>query len=374
MTLSLHAITPVPAIGVLHCAGPDTLTFLQGQLSNDFALMRHHQARLAAFLSAKGRMQASFIAVRYGPHDVLLLAHQSILAAVQKRLSMFVLRAKVKITDASAQWQLHGALGDAANVVLETVQGAALEAAAAPWLCTSNADAQAGAPAIEEGAAPPAHAPQWAVAMYPAAGQPRALLIQPAGTALPDALAAFADPEQAAQRAQQWAWSEVMSGIATISAPVVDVFLPQMLNYESVGGVNFKKGCYPGQEVVARSQFRGAIKRRAYLAHGQADALPQAGDEVYSSEDLEQPCGTVVQVAPTAGTGQDSAAPASLLAFDAIVSIKTDTAEQSLLIRAANASSDAAAETAETAPAAASQAQDIAITLSPAPYPILEDI
>lgn len=373
MTLSLHAITPVPELGVLHCAGPDTLTFLQGQLSNDFALMRHNQARLAAFLSAKGRMQASFIAVRYGPHDVLLLAHTSILAAVQKRLSMFVLRAKVKITDASANWQLHGALGDAAHSTLQALQASALEPAPAPWQCVSNRDAQTGPPTPEAGAeasAAQAHAPSWAVALYPAAGLPRTLLIQPQGAALPEAVAALADPVQAAERAQQWTWSEVAAGIATISAPVVDLFVPQMLNYESVGGVNFKKGCYPGQEVVARSQFRGAIKRRAFLAHGQALNPPKAGDEIYSADDLEQPCGTVVQVALSIDTQPHSTEASKLQAFDAIVSIKTDAAEQALLVRSAVAAGDAEAPSERSEPAS----PDIPVRLSKAPYPILEDI
>jgi folate-binding protein YgfZ len=96
---------------------------------------------------------------------------------------------------------------------------------------------------------------------------------------------------------------EVLSGIATISMPVFEAFVPQMLNYESVGGVNFKKGCYPGQEVVARSQFRGTLKRRAYILRT-LDAWPQTGDaplaagqELFSALDAEQSCGTVVQSA-----------------------------------------------------------------------------
>jgi folate-binding protein YgfZ len=96
---------------------------------------------------------------------------------------------------------------------------------------------------------------------------------------------------------------EVLSGIATISMPVFEAFVPQMLNYESVGGVNFKKGCYPGQEVVARSQFRGTLKRRAYLLRT-LDTWPQTGDaplaggqELFSALDAEQSCGAVVQSA-----------------------------------------------------------------------------
>jgi folate-binding protein YgfZ len=102
----------------------------------------------------------------------------------------------------------------------------------------------------------------------------------------------------------------VRSGIATVTLPIFEAFVPQMLNYESVGGVNFKKGCYPGQEVVARSQFRGTLKRRAYIVH--CDSALQAGDEVFDSADPDQPCGIVAQAAAAPQGG-----------FDAIVSVQT---------------------------------------------------
>jgi hypothetical protein len=98
-----------------------------------------------------------------------------------------------------------------------------------------------------------------------------------------------------------------------VTAPIAEAFVPQMLNYESVGGVNFKKGCYPGQEVVARSQFRGTLKRRAYRVHC-ASAM-KAGDEVFDIADASQPCGTVAQAAAAPQGG-----------FDAIVSMLTSAA------------------------------------------------
>ncbi|HEY0201674.1 MAG TPA: folate-binding protein, partial [Burkholderiaceae bacterium] len=134
----------------------------------------------------------------------------------------------------------------------------------------------------------------------PADDQPRALWLAPADAPLPVGAPLSAD---------LWQWGAVRSGVALLSAPVVDAFVPQMLNYESVGGVNFKKGCYPGQEVVARSQYRGTLKRRTYLAH--ADAPMAAGAEVFHSGDASQPCGTVVQ-----------AAAAPIGGFDALISIQ----------------------------------------------------
>jgi folate-binding protein YgfZ len=86
-----------------------------------------------------------------------------------------------------------------------------------------------------------------------------------------------------------------MSGIAWVELATFEAFVPQMLNYESVDGVNFRKGCYPGQEVVARSQFRGTLKRRAYVV--QSAGAISAGQEIFTSEATDQPCGLVAQVA-----------------------------------------------------------------------------
>jgi len=117
--------------------------------------------------------------------------------------------------------------------------------------------------------------------------------------------------------------------------------VPQMLNYESVGGVNFKKGCYPGQEVVARSQFRGTLKRRAYVAHGLGEM--HVGQEVFHDSDAEQPCGLVAACAPNPSGG-----------VDAIVSMQTSAALSGALTL--------------------DSAQGIALNLLALPYPLLEDI
>lgn len=140
-----------------------------------------------------------------------------------------------------------------------------------------------------------------------------------------------------------WHWLTVQSGIAMISQPIFEAFVPQMLNYESVGGVNFKKGCYPGQEIVARSQFRGTLKRRAYLVH--TAGVPAVGQEVFSAMDAEQPCGLVAACAAHPAGG-----------FDAIVSMQTSAAVEG-----------AGALTLGSAGGAILQ-------LLPLPYKLLEDI
>jgi folate-binding protein YgfZ len=300
---SIHGISRLTHLGVIQVDGEDAAKFLHGQLTHDFALLGLSEARLAAFCSAKGRMQASFVGFKRSHDQILLVCSRDLLPATLKRLSMFVLRAKAKLSDASDAFAVHGLAGNAVPVVLP----------AAPWSQLREGDASV-------------------VRLYPADGVARALWVAPSDA-----------PAPAGDRVTEdlWNWLDVKSAVATLSQPVFEAFVPQMLNYESVGGVNFKKGCYPGQEVVARSQFRGTLKRRAYLVHS-AEALT-VGQEVFHSSDAEQPCGTVVQSAahPVAG-------------FDAIVSMQTSAATEGSL----HAGSTSGA----------------LLTLLPLPYPLLDDI
>ena len=310
MTYSLNGIAPLSHLGVIRVEGEDAAKFLHGQLTEDFALLGMDKARLAAFLSAKGRMQASFIGFKRSATEILLVCSLDLLAPTLKRLSMFVMRAKAKLTDATGEFALYGIAGDTVANLAGSVQP--------PWART-DVGAEGNRATL--------------VHLYPADGQPRALWVAPAAAVAP--VGPQLDPAL-------WLWSEVRSGVATLSAPVVEAFVPQMLNYESVGGVNFKKGCYPGQEVVARSQFRGTLKRRAFIAHAAGEVA--VGAEVFAATDLEQPCGTVVQVAPTPAPGSG---------FDALVSLQIAAAQTPLQVGAADA---------------------VPLTLEPLPYELLEDI
>ncbi|WP_332813609.1 CAF17-like 4Fe-4S cluster assembly/insertion protein YgfZ [Ramlibacter sp.] len=270
MSPALEGRCPLAHLGVIRARGEDAARFLHNQLTQDFVLLPPDRARLAAFCTPKGRMLASMVGMALSPQDILLVLSLDLLAPTLRRLSMFVLRSKVQLADATQDFALQGLAGAAARV--------ALQGAAEPWSKRVAGAAQG-------------------VALYPADGQPRALWVAPAGEPLPEA----ADLPPAA-----WLWGEVRSGVATITAPVTEAFVPQMLNYESVGGVNFKKGCYPGQEVVARSQFRGTLKRRGYIVHSAAPL--QAGQEVFRESDAGQPCGLVAQAAPAPGGGWDAIA------------------------------------------------------------------
>ncbi len=291
--------------GIIRAQGTDTVKFLQGQLTQDVALMGLSEARLAAWCSAKGRMLASFIVVKNTHDDILLLCSTDVLAATLKRLQMFVLRAQCKLSDASAAFTLRGLAGAFAlpytNGVSPDTNSAenAIKNRAAKAIYTMATSLSV----TREGENTGIDLPPGYHAGLPI---PRALVLTPAASGQNTSSTPALSHDQAL-----WQYLEVTSGIARITQPVVDAFVPQMLNYESIGGVNFKKGCYPGQEVVARSQFRGTLKRRAYVVH--ADVPLAVGAEVFHSSDAEQPCGTVASAAPS---------PSPEAGFAAIVSMQ----------------------------------------------------
>jgi hypothetical protein len=276
-------VAPLTHSGLIRAQGEDAAKFLHGQLTNDFSLLSFSEARLAGFCNAKGRLQASFIGFKLSHTDILLLCSPDLLNAACKRLSMFVLRAKVKLADASAEFVVYGLAGSAVAEASRDI---------ADYKSTVWAKFDVAGISL--------------INLYPADGVPRALWVAPVGTPA---------PAGALMTTEQWAWGEVRSGIASVTQPIFEALVPQMLNYESVGGVNFKKGCYPGQEVVARSQFRGTLKRRAYLAHSEAPL--KAGDELFAPDDASQPCGLVVQAATAPGGGFDAIVSMQISAFDA---------------------------------------------------------
>ncbi len=299
---ALNGVAPLPHLGVIRAQGTDAAKFLHGQLTQDFSLLGLSEARLAAFCSAKGRMLASFVGFKRTPDEILLVCSRDVLPATLKRLSMFVLRAQARLSDASDAFQVWGLAGTAAPT------------AGKPWSKSGEPD---GAQTVQ---------------IYPAVGVSRALWVAPVESAAP---AGVRLPEGA------WTWLDVMSGVATITQPVVEAFVPQMLNYESVGGVNFKKGCYPGQEVVARSQFRGTLKRRAFLVSS-PEALA-VGQDVFHDSDPEQPCGTVAAAGAHPAGG-----------WSALVSMQTSAAAGGRL--------------------SAGSPGGAALSLLPLPYALLDDI
>ncbi len=250
--------------GLIRAEGADAVSFLHGQLTQDVTHLDERHARLAGYCSAKGRLLATFLMWRAPSDQILLACSADLLAPTLKRLSMFVLRAKCKLSNASESIALYGLAGASAQTWLGDA------AQAAEWDLISTGDAQAIRLPDVDGTA------RWLVAAP--ADQP--------------------PPPLPALKPEAWSWLEVRSGVPRVTAATVEQFVPQMLNLELLGGVDFQKGCYPGQEVVARSQYRGTLKRRTYLMQATATLVP--GAEVFHSVDPAQPAGMVVLAAPTA--------------------------------------------------------------------------
>jgi len=262
----LQGLTLLEHMAPVVIEGADAATFLQGQLTQDVLSFPPDVIRLGGYCSAKGRLQATFWLAQPQSEQFIALLHASLLPAWLKRLQMFVMRAKVTLRDARDQWQTVGICG------------------------TEAAQTTLGQDALD-------------LPVHGLIATGKTLIMR-----LPDVLGharwlACAPPAQAqAWMSTQthshpfaWQWLDTMSGVPQITASTVDQFVPQMINFEVLGGVDFRKGCYPGQEIVARSQYLGSIKRRLFLAH--SDVPLAAAQEVFSSADPQQPCGQIVNAA-----------------------------------------------------------------------------
>ncbi len=351
--LNVTLQAPAGPLGIIRAQGADAIKFLQGQLTQDVALLGLAEARLAAWCSAKGRMLASFVVLKNTQDDILLICNASVLATTLKRLQMFVMRAQCKLTDATAQFELQGLAGSA----IDKIAGKAGFA----WV-TSRNDTEITVQ-LPDGWHLGAAVPR-AVRIRPVAGDVAGDVAATVSDTSPTANAPTQQPHADQSQAESlalWQYLGVTSGIAHITPPIADAFVPQMLNYESIGGVNFKKGCYPGQEVVARSQFRGTLKRRAYIVTCAAPLA--AGQEVFDSTDPTQPCGTVASAA---------AVPGSARQWLAIVSMQTRAAASPRLSLAATVGVDSADGMGGADGAVA--AEGATLHLQPLPYALLEDI
>jgi folate-binding protein YgfZ len=266
------ALVDLSHLGLIAIDGPEAPDFLQGQLSNALRELSQTHSQLNRHCSAKGRMLASFRALRIEETLYLLLPRVQ-LEPLLKRLRMFLLRAKATIEDASDALVCFGVIGDGASAVLKQAFGELPE--------QPNAMVRAGDSALIRIADP----------------QPRYLLIGPAAVAQTTWEAARAAGAELANP-DLWALRDIRSGLPTVLPETSDSFVPQMANLQLIDGVSFHKGCYTGQEVVARMQYLGKLKRRMYLAEATLDEQaepPRAGDLLSSPDSSsEQACGRVV--------------------------------------------------------------------------------
>lgn len=264
---------PLSGYGVIAFSGEETQAFLQGQLSSDIRALGENSAQYSSYSTPKGRMMASFLVFRRG-EDYCLQIAEELQAAIQKRLSMFVMRSKTKARDASDELLLLGVAGPLAAEKLAAVLGAL----PVDDFASLNTEA-------------------FTLIRLP--GQRFQLAVQ-AGSAL----ALWQQLEAAGilpAHEAIWRLSDIRAGAPWVTGVTSEAFVAQMANMELIGGVSFTKGCYPGQEIVARTQYLGKLKRRMYRATIETGHV-EAGQDVFSSEMNGQASGKIM-LAAVAGHG-----------------------------------------------------------------------
>jgi folate-binding protein YgfZ len=285
-------ITPLQDLRLIRVSGADATDFLHNLLTNDVEGLTPDSAMRYGFCTPKGRLLATFLIWR-DTDDFLLALAADLHESIFKKLSMYVLRSRVKLSDASEELVLLGCTGPQATAALTaaSILPAPLSSSSGPFPLTRIPDGPGGSCVIrlaEE---------RFIVALPPAAALAR-------WTAL---TASDSTHRLHPAGLHAWHWLEITAGIPQITAATQEEFIPQMANYEIVGGVSFKKGCYPGQEIVARTQYLGKIKRRMYRIHLETGTMA-TGSPIFSPETGDQPCGMIVMAAPAPDGGEDALA------------------------------------------------------------------
>jgi folate-binding protein YgfZ len=270
-------IAPLTHLGLIEVSGSDAPGFLHNQLTSDVKHLSPAAAQYSAWCSAKGRMLASFLLYRAGDGYRLQLS-ADLLPAIHKRLQMFILRSKVALADHSDDCVLLGLAGPQSSAAI----------------------AASGLPAPDKPLATQAFADGIVICLAPERYE---IVI--------DRAAAPMLWEQLATRARPvgtpvWQWLDIQAAVPLITRRTSEEFVPQMANFEQLGGVSFHKGCYPGQEVIARTQYLGKVKRHLYRVHS-ASAI-DIGHAIYSTDNPDRPCGMIANAAPAPAGGYDALA------------------------------------------------------------------
>lgn len=278
---SASVLTDLSHLGLIRFSGDDAHSFLQGQLSCDVCTTDSGKATYGGYCTPKGRLLCSFLLWQDTDRSYLMQLPVELTEAIIKRLRMFVLRAKVVIQDHTDNYVRIGIAGQTAHTLLQnTLPG--ITHSSEPLSITAIPDGQ----------------------IICHSGTRFEVLVKPAHA--PSLWEQLSESAHCASAAI-WDRLEIREGIPAIFKVTQEQFIPQMVNLDVIGGVSFKKGCYPGQEIVARTQYLGKVKRRMYRAHLDLDSPLEitAGDPLYSTETHDQACGMIVNTAPAPAGGAD---------------------------------------------------------------------
>src|SRR5688572_8679766 len=262
--------------GVIRFSDVDAQDFLHNQLTCDVNALQPGHSTYGAYCTPKGRVLATFLLWR-AEQGFFMQLPSPLREPIQKQLTKFVLRSKVKVADATGEWTLAGVMGKDAAALVQRVAGAA------PQTVHHVARIPAGMVIRLPG-------DRFEIAV-----------VRDKSQAVLRALAAEAESENP----EHWQRQIIRAGVPVILPPTQEEFVPQMINLDVIGGVSYEKGCYPGQEIVARMHFRGTLKQRMYLAGIAASEQPQPGERLFSPAFGDQACGTIVNAARAPEGGHD---------------------------------------------------------------------
>lgn len=275
-TINSTVICDLSHLGLLELDGADAFTFLQGQVTNDIKQLTGNNAHYTGYCNPKGRMLALFLAFSHHGHLHLQMPKE-LVESIAKRLRMYVMRSKVVITDVSESIIKMGLSGNDAAGLLNTLF------AAVPKQDYELVNSDKGALIKLPGAIP-----RYEIFTTPTEAR-----------TIWDTLKQHAKPVGAAS----WEWLEINAGIPDVTLKTQEEFVPQMLNLDALNAINYKKGCYTGQEIVARTHYLGKVKRRTQLAHIDTAAVPAVGDDI--TDGSNQAIGKVVRSAQAINGGFD---------------------------------------------------------------------
>ena len=278
MTSNKNILCDLSHLGLLEISGADAITFLQGQVTNDVKLLAgsdiKSNAHYTAYCNPKGRMLALFLAFSHhnsqlGDH-LHLQFNRELLEPIMKRLKMYVMRSKVQIKDVSD------------NIIKFGLNGSQTASMLTPLFSTiPTQDYEL--VTLENGA----------ILKLPSTNDNVRFEIFTDITNSPIIWDTLKRSCNVVEK-PYWDWLEIQAGIPDITLATQEQFVPQMLNLDILNGINFKKGCYTGQEIVARTHYLGSVKRRTYLAEIATETMP--GDKVNDLSENE--IGQIVRVAP----------------------------------------------------------------------------
>jgi tRNA-modifying protein YgfZ len=272
--------------GLIRFSGEDVSNFLQGQLTCDLRKIDQQTAQYGSYCTPKGRMLANFILWSSAVNNEYFMQLPTTLCeAISKRLAMFKLRAKVQLDIISDTLVRIGIAGNKAKVMIEEL----FNITELPISSLSSL----GIIHTERGSVLCREKNRYEIIVTP----DQAIVIWPRLTS-----------EAIPVGTEYWDWLEIKAGIPVILPETQEQFIPQMVNLDVIGGVSFQKGCYPGQEIIARTQYLGKLKRRMYLAHFDSALPVRAGDHLFSTELSEQSCGVIVNASSLPRGGCDALA------------------------------------------------------------------